>query len=111
MGDFIASGRAIDVIIALMAVEAVVLYVHGRRTGGGIAGPDVLINLVAGASLMLAVRAALIDAGPGWIAVCLLTSLVAHAADLARRWRRSEAATRHGPEGGAVGGRRAGMRI
>ncbi len=104
MGDFIASGRAIDVILALMALEAVALYAYGRRTGRGIAAPDVLINLAAGASLMLAVRAALTDAGPGWIAVCLIASLAAHAADLKRRWRRRTAAADRGAAPGPAAG-------
>jgi hypothetical protein len=109
VGEFIASGRAIDVILVLMAAEAVALYVHGRRTGRGIAGPDVLINLAAGGSLMLAVRAALTDAGPGWVAVCLLASLGAHAVDLKRRWRR-QADVAGRPQPPEIGSRRAGAR-
>ncbi len=87
MADFVASGRIIDVIVAMMLVEAIALYAVHRRTGRGIAPPDILINLAAGASLMLAVRAALTGAGTGWLLLCLGVSLCAHIGDLGRRWR------------------------
>jgi hypothetical protein len=87
MTELIASGRLIDLILALMLAEAVLLYVHRRRTGRGLAARDIVVNLAAGASLMLAVRAALVDAAPGWIVACLGVSLVAHVADLAMRWQ------------------------
>jgi hypothetical protein len=87
MTELIASGRLIDLILVLMLVEAMLLYVHRRRTGRGLPAGDIAVNLVAGASLMLAVRAALTDAAPGWIAACLAVSLFAHLADLAIRWR------------------------
>lgn len=109
MAEFIASGRAIDVILAMMAVEAVVLHVYRRRTGRGLAGPDILINLAAGGSLMLAVRAALTGAGAGWIAACLLASLAAHGADLSRRWRHGDDARTIGA-GRPIGGNCPGAR-
>jgi len=96
MNELIASGRVIDVIIALMLAEAAVLWLYRRRTGRGLAVADIGINLVAGGSLMFAVRAALTDAGSGWIAVCLATALLAHLADLAHRWR-AAAPRRHAP--------------
>jgi hypothetical protein len=92
MTDFIASGRIVDVILALMLAEAVFLAAYTTRTGGGVAFADIAINLVAGASLLLAVRAALVGAAPQWLIACLLVSLAAHGADLRRRWR--SAATR-----------------
>lgn len=88
MERFIASGRIIDLIVALMLVEAVALVVLYRRAGRGIAPPDVLLNLMAGASLMLAVRGVLTGAGASWLLACLGVSLVAHVGDLARRWQR-----------------------
>jgi hypothetical protein len=103
MTEFIASGRAIDLVLALMAMEAIALYAFARCTGRGLAGPDLLVNLAAGVSLMLAVRAALTGAGPGWIAACLLASLLAHCVDLSRRWRRRGVppATSPGRDGGS----------
>jgi hypothetical protein len=88
VAEFVTSGRIIDVIIAMMAAEALLLYLHAARTGRGLAPPDIALNLLAGASLMLAVRAALVGAAPVWILLCLSASLVAHVADVARRWRR-----------------------
>jgi hypothetical protein len=87
VADFVASGRIIDVIVAMMLIEAIVLHALHRRTGRGIPAPDIAINLVAGASLMLAVRAALTGAAPAWLLLCLGVSLAAHIADVARRWR------------------------
>lgn len=87
MTELIVSGRLIDLILVLMLAEAALLHVHRRRTGRGLATRDIAVNLVAGASLMLAVRAALVDAAPGWIALFLGISLLAHLADLAIRWQ------------------------
>jgi hypothetical protein len=88
MTEFIASGRAIDLILAMVLVEALALLAYRRITGRGIAGPDLIANLLAGACLMLALRAALAGAGWQWIAVCMSAALLAHLADLWRRWRR-----------------------
>lgn len=87
MTELIASGVIIDLILALMVAEGILLWVHHRRTGQGLALADIALMLAAGACLMLAVRAALVGAGPHWIAACLAGSLVAHLADLVRRWR------------------------
>jgi hypothetical protein len=87
VADLFASGRIVDLILALMAAEAVVLAVHYRRTGRGVALPDLAVNLAAGAGLLLALRAALTGAGWTWTAGWLALALAAHLADLARRWR------------------------
>jgi hypothetical protein len=47
-----AGGRVIDLILALMAVEAVALAVFHYMTGRGIAPVRLLPNLLAGAFLM-----------------------------------------------------------
>jgi hypothetical protein len=87
VADLFASGRIVDLILALMAAEAVVLAVHYRRTGRGVPLPDLAVNLAAGAGLLLALRAALTGAGWAWTAGWLTLALAAHLADLARRWR------------------------
>jgi len=87
MGEAIASGRIVDLILVLMAAEAVGLILYRRATGRGIAPLDLIVNLAAGACLLLAVRAALGGAGWGWIAASLAAALAAHLADLGRRWR------------------------
>lgn len=79
--DFVLSGRIADVAAVVMALEAVVLLFVLRPLSAkrwmGVAG-----NLLAGASLVVAVRLALTDAGWQWIAVAFTCSLVGHVADL-----------------------------
>jgi len=87
MGDFIASGRVIDLILVGVMVEAIALISYRWKTGRGIASQDLIANLLAGVCLMLALRGALAGAGWQWIALCLSGSLLAHLTDLWRRWR------------------------
>jgi hypothetical protein len=87
--DLFASGRVVELILGLMVLEAAVLIAWRRRTGSGIAPLDLLINLCAGALLLLALRAAIIAPEPLAAAPFLAAALVAHVADLARRWKRS----------------------
>jgi hypothetical protein len=89
-----ASGLVADLILALVAVEALLLLAYRRRTGRGPAPADLVLNLLAGAFLVLALRFALVGAGGAWIAACLGAALVAHLADLRRRWRVPPAAGR-----------------
>jgi hypothetical protein len=84
-----AGGRVIDLILALMAVEAVALAVFHYMTGRGIAPVRLLPNLLAGAFLMLALRASLTGAGTTAIGSWLALGLVGHLADLALRWPRN----------------------
>lgn len=91
MDALFAGGRVIDLILALMAVEAIALAVLYYMTGRGIAPVRLLPNLLAGACLMLALRAALIGAGETAIGSWLALGLVGHLADLAVRWSRKTA--------------------
>lgn len=88
LGQLLADGRLIDLIIWLTAAEGIFLVAYHWRTGRGLSPPDVLANLLAGVCLLLAVRAALVGAAWGWVAAALAAALVAHLADLSRRWRR-----------------------
>lgn len=85
--DLFATGRIVDAILVLVAVEAVGLLAWRRYTGRGPAPFPLLCNLASGASLMLAVRAAL--TGADWLVVaeCLLLSLVAHVTEVGMRLR------------------------
>ena len=87
MEPLFASGRIVDLILAGVAVEAVMLALLRRRFGGGAALPALLANLASGAALMLALRAGL--TGAPWPAVAgwMLAGLVAHATDLSLRAR------------------------
>jgi hypothetical protein len=84
--DLIASGRIVDAIIAFIVVEALVLSLYHRRTSLGLPPVDVVTMLLAGLFLLLALRAALTGANWIWIAAFLGAALVAHLADLRRRW-------------------------
>jgi hypothetical protein len=88
LSELFKTGRIVDLIIGLIALEAVVLLMYARGTARGIAPMALLPNLAAGACLLLALRFALVAAPWGWMAVCLAAGLLAHVADLAQRWRR-----------------------
>ena len=88
MASWIASGRLVDVILALTVLEWLVIAVHRLRTGRG---PDPVRlgpTLLAGFFLLLALRAALVGSGWIWVAAALTGALVAHVFDLALRWSR-----------------------
>lgn len=80
------SGRVIDLIVALMVIEALALTALHHLTGRGIAPARLWPNLLAGAFLMLALRAALTGASATAIGSWLVLGLVGHLADLALRW-------------------------
>ncbi|MBL8671482.1 MAG: hypothetical protein JNK11_12575 [Alphaproteobacteria bacterium] len=87
MSELFSSGAVIDLILAIMAIECVVVAIHYRRTGRGIGLADMLGNLLAGAGLLMALRASLTQAGWELVAAWLAIALVAHLADVYRRWR------------------------
>jgi hypothetical protein len=82
MADFFAHGHAIDLILALVVVEAALLIRRRLVTGRGPPPAAILANLLSGTFLLLGLRSALVDAWWGWTALCLLAALAAHWADL-----------------------------
>ena len=88
MVELFANGRLIDLILIVVAIEAVVLVWAWRYARRGIAPGDLLPNLCAGAFLLLALRATL--AGGGWMIACgcLAAAGLAHVIDVSRRWRK-----------------------
>ncbi len=74
-----ASGHAVDIVLAVMLVEAAVLI---ARRG---AAATIVLAFLPGALILLAVRAALTGAGWPWVALALAASFPAHLADLHRR--------------------------
>ena len=88
MTELFASWRLVDLILVVVAVEMLALGLYWRWSCRGVAIPDLLPNLLAGALLLLALRFAL--GGAGWMpcCACLAAAGVAHCVDLARRWRR-----------------------
>ncbi len=85
----------IDAIVALVAIEGVVLLAWRARTGGGPPIPGTIANLAAGAFLLLGLREALATGSPETIMALLAMAFVAHIGDLASRWK---AATSTGPQ-------------
>jgi hypothetical protein len=86
MQQLVVSGRIVDLILALVVLEIAVLgYIRARR-GSGIAWQALLPNLLAGASLLLALRSAITGAAWPWIAVWLAVAGLAHVGDLRIRW-------------------------
>jgi len=82
MPEWLDPVQAIDLVLVIMVVEALVVAWSARRS----AVPGWLANLAAGALLLLAVRAALAGS-PQWLVVWLAASGVAHAIDVAFRVR------------------------
>jgi uncharacterized membrane protein len=74
--SLIESGIFVFIILAAMAVEAVLLRRHILRN------PSILAGLAAGGCLMLALRAALIDAGTLQVTIWLGASLLCHGLEL-----------------------------
>ncbi len=85
MAELFTSGRIIDFILILVALESLALVLWRARTGKGPAFGAVWPMLLAGCFLLLAVRFALVDAPWPWIAAALLAGGVVHVVDLARR--------------------------
>lgn len=88
MAALIASGRIVDLILALMVLEGIAIGLYWAAKGRGIAPLDLLVNLLAGVALLLAVRAALTGAAWQAIAALLAFAGVMHVLDLVRRWGR-----------------------
>ena len=81
MAELVASGRVVDIVLAVTLLEAMALTLWRRR----IAPAALAVMLAPGVALMLALRAALTGAGWQWIALCLAAAGLAHLADLRRR--------------------------
>ncbi len=82
LATFFASGHAADLVLAVLAIEALLLWRAGRAL------VDVMLLLLPGALMMLALRAALVGAAWPWVALPLAASFPVHLADLVRRGRR-----------------------
>lgn len=82
MSEWFTSGRAVDLVLAVIALEALWIAVYRR---GDTAGQ--LLGLIPGVLLLIALRGALTGAGWPMIAIWLAMSFPVHLADVARRRR------------------------
>jgi len=80
---FFTSGHVVDLILVIIALEF--LLVSTRPPGRRQPMIDRLLAFGPGVCLLLALRAALTDAGWIWVAVALAASFPVHIADLMRR--------------------------
>jgi len=86
MSAFPLSEHGVDLIVGLIVLEALVVMCWRAVFRHGPAPLPFIINLLAGAFLLLALRNVLAGSSEATIAVCLLAALVAHLADLRLRW-------------------------
>ena len=87
MTTIFTNGRIIDLILAIMVIEAAVLLIYRSQTGRGIPAIGLFVNLLAGAFLLMALRSVLVESPLTWTSAWLAAALVAHIADLVQRWR------------------------
>ena len=85
-GGLSADGRLIDIVLALVVVEALALAALRMWRGRGPALTSIACTLLAGSFLLLALRAALDHAEAQTIALALLGAGIAHACDVGLRW-------------------------
>ena len=80
MEAFFLSGRAADVVLAVLAIEGLYLIWRGQM-----AAREVVAMLMPAALIVLAVRAALTQAPWEWVALFLALAFPAHLVDLRMR--------------------------
>lgn len=85
VAELFATGRVVDRILVLMLIESIALILIGRKARRRMSAAQVLVNLGAGAALLLAPRAALLGSPWQWISPWLVAALVAHLLDLRYR--------------------------
>ena len=87
MDEWVLSGKLLQLVMVVTALEVLVLLVHHRMTGRGIAPKDYLWNVLSGLFLMMAVWCALSKQTQG-IALFLTAAGVAHVADLVMKCKK-----------------------
>ena len=89
LAQLFSSGRIIDIVVLITALEGLALAAYHASTGKGVTPRDYALNMTAGLFLMVALRFALV--GSTWlpVALCLTASGAFHGLDMATRWRRT----------------------
>lgn len=89
--SFVVDPRFIDLILTLVAFEAIGVLALRQWRGDGPAPLAFIFNLASGSGLLFALRNALADGSAVAIAGGLLLALAAHLAELRLRWNAAEA--------------------
>ena len=87
MIDFLSGVHAVDLILAIVAIEIAAITVYWHTRHRGIAPAQLLPNLLAGALLLIALRLSLSSYSWPWYTACLALAGIANIADLRQRWR------------------------
>jgi hypothetical protein len=90
--DLLASGAVLDLALAVIALEFVVLAVFTRRRASSLHVTDLVGQLLAGTCLLLGMRS-ILKGGDYRVTLALLTaSFPAHVFDVTRHLRRARGA-------------------
>ena len=89
LSELILSGRIIDIVLVVLLLELIIVSMLYRARGTGVPPYPLMVNIGAGGSLALAIKASLTGAGWQWIAVWLMTSLVFHVLAVNTRWQKA----------------------
>ena len=84
---FLSGVHVVDLILAIVAFEAIAITAYWHRTGRGLSPSQLLPNLLAGAALLLALRLAMSGFSWPYYTACLALAGIANIADLRQRWR------------------------
>jgi hypothetical protein len=87
ISTFFLSSRIADLVLAVMLVEAVVLLAWSLRTASTLRTANIMSALLPGFFLVLALRAALVQAEWFWIALALVGALITHLVDMRMRFQ------------------------
>ena len=87
MFEFFAGERSIDLVLLLIAFEAIILMVMWRMRRCPLRPIETLLILAPGTFLLLSSRAVMSGAAGTWVPSLFLVALVMHLLDLRRQWR------------------------
>lgn len=87
MTELFTTGLIADIMLGFMALEAIFLIAYHFKTHRGFAPIAVFWMLLPGTCLVLALRAALVGAAWGWVALAVSVSLVGHLCDMRQRMK------------------------
>lgn len=86
LAGFFESGMAVDLVLAMVVAEGIILFLAGRAGGRLAAFRGLGWSLASAACLVLALRAAVAGSSWTWMAAGLSGSFAAHLMDLRHRW-------------------------